>query len=417
MRYIIDFHIHSRYSRACSKNLTVESIAKWCEKKGIDIISTADFTHPLWIKELENNLEPAEDGLYKLRNSKIKTRFMVATELSCIYKRGDKTRRVHLCILMPSLKSAKVFTQKLINKKCNISSDGRPILGIDSQEIVKMVLETSQDAMVIPAHIWTPWFSVFGSQSGFDTLEDCFGEYTKYIYALETGLSSDPLMNWRLPQLDKYLLLSNSDAHSLEKLGREANVFEFQKKPSYFDIIEVIKTKDKKRFLYTIEFFPEEGKYYQDGHRDCNISLKPKETKQKKYICPKCNRKVTVGVLHRVDNLGSRNEKEIIKIKNNFIPYKSIIPLIEIISECFSVGVKSKKVLLTYEKLINECGSEFDILLNRSLKEIKKYSNNLIAEAIDRVRKGKVIISPGYDGEFGVIKIFNDKELKKYNKK
>jgi len=221
-------------------------------------------------------------------------------------------------------------------------------------------------------------------------------------------------MNWRLPQLDKYLLVSNSDAHSLEKLGREANVFNFAKKPSYFDIINVIKTKDKKRFLYTIEFFPEEGKYYKDGHRDCNVCLKPEETKQKKYICPKCKRLLTVGVLHRVDNLGSRNKKEIKKIKNNFIPYKNIIPLIEIISECFNVGVKSKKVIAMYEKLIKDCGSEFDILLNKPLTEIKKYSNGLIAEAIKRVREGKVFINPGYDGEFGTVKIFNKTERKKY---
>ena len=418
MKYICDLHIHSKYSRACSKELNPKKIAEWCEKKGIDVVGTSDFTHPLWMKELKENLEPAERGLYKLRDlyslsfprkRESSVRFIFSTEVSCIYKRGGKARRVHLVILMPSLEAAEKFSNILDKRGFNIRSDGRPILGIDSEEILKMVLDISPDAMLIPAHAWTPWFAIFGSQSGFDSMEECFGENAKYIYALETGLSSDPAMNRQWSALDKYALVFNSDAHSLEKLGREANVFSFENGIDYHKIIEAIKTRDKNKFLFTIEFFPEEGKYHLDGHRDCGVSLTPEETKKNNYLCPKCKKPLTVGVLHRVDKLADKKETRM----ENFIPFKSIIPLQEIIAECFDNGVKAKKVLALYEKLIKECGSEFNILLDKPIAAIRACAGEMVAEAIDRMRKGNIFIKPGYDGEFGVIKIFNPDEREK----
>jgi uncharacterized protein (TIGR00375 family) len=276
--------------------------------------------------------------------------------------------------------------------------------------------------MVVPAHAWTPWFSVFGSQSGFCALEECFGEYAKHIYAIETGLSSDPPMNWRWSHLDRLTLLSNSDAHSLEKLGREANVFEFDAPPTYAQICEAIKTANptshkasqgKRNFSYTIEFFPEEGKYHLDGHRTCGVVWEPAETKKNNYLCAKCKRQVTVGVVHRVDNLADKKNSD----SKNKIPYKSIVPLAEIIGECFDVGVKSKKVTRVYDEMINKIGNEFFILLDVDLGVVKKEFGEIIAEAISRVRENNIFIKPGYDGEYGIVKIFNPEERKKWSQK
>lgn len=411
MKYIADLHIHSKYSRACSKELTPENIGKWCVRKGIDVVGTADFTHPAWFSELKEKLEPAEPGLYKLKNSENKTRFLVATEVSCIYKKGDKCRRVHLCIFMPSLESAEKFTNLLVERGANVRSDGRPILGIDSEDILKMALDASPDAMVIPAHAWTPWFSVFGSESGFDSLAECFGENAKHIYAIETGLSSDPAMNRQLAMLDNITLISNSDAHSLEKLGREANVFEFENGIDYYKICEAIKTGNN--FLHTIEFFPEEGKYHLDGHRDCKISFTPEETKKNNYLCPVCKKNLTVGVLHRVDKLIGEQKSKKARKQENKSHFKSIVPLTEIIAECFGQGVKTKKVVAMYDKLIAECGNEFDILLEQPIEEIKKCAGEIVARAIDKMRRKDIFIVPGYDGEFGVVKIFNPEEKKR----
>ena len=416
MKYVADLHIHSKYSRSCSKDLTPENIAKWCEIKGIDIVSTADFTHPQWFAELQKSLEPAEPGLYKLRdchavgtarNDSGKVRFLVSTELSCIYRRGDKCRRVHLCVWMPSLESAEKFTRKIEDAGGNVRSDGRPILGMDSEEILKMALETDEDAVVIPAHAWTPWFSVFGSFSGFDSLEECFGKNTKHIFAIETGLSSDPAMNWRLSALDNITLISNSDAHSLEKLGREANVFSFSSAPDYHKIVKAVKSR--KNFLHTIEFFPEEGKYHLDGHMDCEVRLTPEETKKNNFLCPKCKKPVTVGVMHRVDKLADRSFAKA-SDGGSKIPFKSIVPLQEIVAECFGQGVKTKKVTETYWKLIKECGTEFDILLEVPILKITQCAGELVGTAIDKMRRGDIYIAPGYDGEFGMVKIFNPEE-------
>ncbi len=408
MRIIADLHIHSRYSRACSRDLTLPNIAAWCAKKGIGLVGTGDFTHPAWFAAMEKELKPHESGFYKLTTDswRLTALFVPAAEISCIYKRGGKVRRVHLIVVAPTLDVVKKINTKLASIG-NIHSDGRPILGLDAEELAKIVFDASPDCLLIPAHAWTPWFAVFGSESGFDSLEECFGGMTKYIYAIETGLSSDPGMNWRLSQLDRIALLSNSDAHSLANLGREANVFDFSEL-SYALFVDAIRTKDQKRFLYTIEFFPEEGKYHVDGHRACGMRLTPTETKKHGGRCPKCGKPVTVGVLYRVDALADRKEGEKPK---KAIPYKSIVPLQEIIAEALGVGKQSKKVQKMYEQMVERGGSEFAILLDVSYEAIAAFTrDDRIVEGIRRVREGKLTILPGYDGEYGTVRIFTDAE-------
>jgi len=411
MRIIADLHIHSKYSRATSREMEIINLAFQSQRKGINIIGTGDFTHPEWFEELKNKLEPAEEGLYKIKSqfltSKLKnneTRFVISGEISNIYQRQGKTRRVHNLIVLPSLESAEKIN-KVLSWQGNLKSDGRPILGMDSEELLKIVFETEPMAMFIPAHIWTPWFSVFGSMSGFDSLEEAFGENKKYLSGLETGLSSDPKMNWRFSSLDKFSLVSNSDAHSLDKLGREANVFDLDL--NYFSLREAILKKDPQKFLFTIEFFPEEGKYHWDGHRLCGVRTSPLQTKKLNGICPKCNRPLTLGVLYRVEELADRTEGE---IPPNVIPYKSLVPLKEIIADALNLGVVAKAVDQNYERLINVFNNEFNILLDVPLEEIAKIAPSEITEGIKRVREGKLNIEPGYDGEFGKVKIFKDEE-------
>lgn len=405
---ILDLHLHSKYSRACSKELELPKIALAAERKGIDIMATSDFTHPLWFEHIKENLTEETKGIYRVKNLKSKTRFILGTEVSCIYKDKDKVRRLHLILLAPSIKAVEKFNQILTEKGVNIRSDGRPIMGLSAKEVLKIVLSIDKNFMMIPAHAWTPWFSIFGSKSGYDSLEECFEELTPHIKAIETGLSSDPTMNHLLSSLDNITLVSNSDAHSLEKLGREANVLAFgdNEEVNFLKIKEIIETGDKKRFLYTIEFFPEEGKYHFDGHRDCGISFSPEETKKHGGLCPKCKKKLTIGVLNRVVELADRQEKN---IPNGFIPHKYIVPLKEIIASVLEVGVASKKVNAEYENLINGLGSEFFILLKADIKEIGKCCNNKnIAMAISNMRSGLVRATPGYDGEFGKIKVLGD---------
>ena len=421
MQFIADFHIHSKYSRATSKEMNLESLDKWAKIKGIDVLGTGDFTHPAWFKELKEKLEPAEAGLYKLKekyakefqksggdwfDSKKQTRFILTVEISQIYSKGGKVRRIHNLIFAPSLETAGEINRRL-GMIGNLKSDGRPILGLDSKELAKIVFDVSENCFLVPAHAWTPWFSVFGSMSGFDSLEECFEEYAKYIYAIETGLSSDPAMNWRLSKLDNIALISNSDSHSAQKIGREANIFDAEM--NYFSVLEAIKSKNPDKFLSTIEFFPEEGKYHYDGHRACGVSLEPEETKKYKNICPKCGRTLTIGVLNRIDHLADRPESGKPK---RAIPFKNLIPLDEIIAEALDMGVKTKAVAAQYQKLIAALGTEFNVLLNAPIEEIKKAAPAHIAEGIRRVREGKVSISPGYDGEYGKIKIFSEKERK-----
>jgi len=361
---------------------------------------------------LNEKIAPAGSGLFKLKKEfqkddipdscKGDVSFLLSAEISCIYSKNGKTRKIHSIIFAPDFKDAARINASLA-KIGNLAADGRPILGLDAKELLKIVLDASPDAMLVPAHAWTPHFSVFGSASGFDTLEECFEELTPHIHAIETGLSSDPAMNWRLSALDRITLISNSDAHSPKKIGREANIFDTE--ISYKAITGAIKTK--KGFSGTIEFFPEEGKYHYDGHRFCKASLTPQETLKHNYLCPVCSKKVTVGVMHRVEKLADREDGF---KPRNALPYYSIIPLPEIISEVLKVGVNSKKVDSEYQALLQKLGSEFKILKDTPLEEIEKASSPLLREAISRMRKGNVHIAPGYDGEYGKIKIFEKVE-------
>ncbi|MBI5025962.1 MAG: DNA helicase UvrD [Nitrospirae bacterium] len=414
MRFIADLHIHSRYSRATSKDMSPESIWRWAQLKGISVIGTGDFTHPSWFKELNEKLKSTGNGLFKLKRDfetnnipescRSDVFFMLSAEISCIYSKNGKTRKIHSIIFVPDFADAAKINIAL-SKIGNLNADGRPILGLNAKELLKIVMDSSPDAMLVPAHAWTPHFSVFGAESGFDSLEECFEEFTPYIYAIETGLSSDPLMNWRLSALDKITLLSNSDAHSPNKIGREANIFDTE--ISHKAITDAIKTK--KGFIGTIEFFPEEGKYHYDGHRTCGVSLSPKETIKHNYLCPVCGKRVTVGVVHRVEKLADR--------ENGFKPkdappFYSIITLPEIIAEALKVGANSKAVDNEYQNLLRKLGNEFKILMDVPLKDIEHSGSPLIKEAISRMRSGNVHIAPGFDGEYGKIKIFEAVERK-----
>ncbi|HLC64139.1 MAG TPA: endonuclease Q family protein [Patescibacteria group bacterium] len=407
MPYICDLHPHSKYARACSKDLTLENIDKWCRIKGINIVGTGDFCHPAWFKDIEKKLEEVYPGLYKLKGSNTGTLFMLTNEISCIYSQGGKTRRLHICVWAPNLDFVRRLNKELSDRGCKLASDGRPIIGMSAKELLKICLQIDENHLTVPAHAWTPWFAIFGSKSGFDSIEECYEELSPYVYAIETGLSSDPPMNWRLSNLDKVVLVSNSDAHSLQNLGREANVFDLDK-PSFKEIYELIRGKDKGKFLFTIEFFPEEGMYHFDGHRDCDVSFAPVETKKHKNICPKCKKPLTIGVLNRVDNLSDRKLETV--DKNKFIPYESLIPLSEIIAECFSVGKNSKKVQAEYFNLTTAGKNEFNVLLNLEIEELKKITLPKIAEAIKRVREGRVDLTPGFDGRYGKIRIFSEAE-------
>jgi len=410
MRIIADLQIHSKYSRACSQDLNPGNIGFWADKKGIQVIGTGDFTHPLWLKELKESLEETKPGLYQLKNKSSKACFMLTAEVSSIYKQGDKVRRIHNMIFAPNFTAVDRIREGLVAVGANLKSDGRPIMGVKCADLVKICLAADPRTVIVPAHAWTPHFGLFGSLSGFDTVEEAFGDQAKMIFALETGLSSDPKMNWQISGLDKYTLLSNSDAHSLRKIGREANVFEIaEKKLSYDEIIRVIKDKNPKEFLYTIEFFPEEGKYHLDGHADCKFSCLPAETKKLKGLCPKCGKKLLVGVLNRIEVLGDR---EYGFVPKRAIPYRSVVPLEEVIAETFDVGVGSKKVQAMYEQMLLKY-TEFEILLDLSEKEIESISNKSIAQAISRIRLGHVHIEAGYDGIFGKIHVFTDAHVKK----
>jgi uncharacterized protein (TIGR00375 family) len=417
MKFYADLHIHSKYSRATSKDLNLESLYRWAQLKGLHVVSTGDFLHPAWFKEIKTKLEPAEEGLFKLKSEyakKIdsqvpqacfgKVRFILSVEISSIYKRLEKVRKVHNVVFVPGLDVAQSL-QKTIEKIGNIHSDGRPILGLDSRDLLEITLQSHSQSFLVPAHIWTPWFSMLGSKGGFDKMEDCFGDLTKHIFALETGLSSDPLMNWRLSQLDNCVLISNSDAHSAPKLGREANIFDTEF--SYPGIYSALKDESNKGFLGTLEFFPEEGKYHYDGHRDCNMRLTPKETKKNKGLCPKCGKPVVVGVMNRVEELADRKEGEKGKRAR---PYKSLIPLEEVIAESKGVGVTAKPVQELFHRLLTKLGSEIHILNDAEISDIKAVAGDLLAEGVNRMRKGKVSIAPGYDGEYGIISLFSDQE-------
>lgn len=408
MQQILDLHIHSRYSRACSRDLTLENINKTCRIKGVDIIATGDFTYPAWFSSIKNELEEiGNGGLYKLKSTKDdKIKFILSTEFALIYKSQDKCRRIHLVVHAPNIEAAAELNS-FLDKHYNIRSDGRPILGMSAPDLMKLCLSIHPQFLIYPAHIWTPWFSVFGSKSGFDRLEDCFSDYTKDIYAYETGLSSDPEMNWRISALDKLTLLSNSDAHSLPNIGREANIFDLEK-IDYNEIYQAIKDKNLNKIKSTIEFYPEEGMYHFDGHRTCGISFTPNETKKHHGICPVCKKPLVIGVLNRVDKLADRPE--------GYRPSKSygfikLVELDKIIAESLNIKSRhSKAVQAEYNKIIKLSGSELDILINKPLAELKKITSLKIAEGIGRAREGKLEIKPGFDGQYGSVKIFLENE-------
>jgi uncharacterized protein (TIGR00375 family) len=417
-RFTADLHIHSRFSRATSKNLTIRNLAAWGRLKGLSVLGTGDFTHPEWLAEIEEHLEDNGKGLLVLREPKGlereipafagdipgRVRFMLQTEISSIYKRGGKVRKVHNLVYMPNLDAVRRFNEKLAQVG-NLASDGRPILGLDSRDLMDMVLDTHPQAFLVPAHIWTPWFSLFGSKSGFDSIRECFGDYAEEIFAMETGLSSDPEMNWTWSELDRIRLISNSDAHSGEKLGREANLFRGE--ISYEGIYRALRGEGLgHKFLGTVEFFPEEGKYHMDGHRKCGVSMDPHETIARDGICPVCGKPVTVGVYNRILELADREEP----VQPTGAPgFSSLIPLKEILSEVLGVGAGSKKVNELYMKLILDFGNELDILQRAPAEELSRYSCHL-AEGLTRMRDGQVIRKAGFDGEYGVISVFSEKE-------
>ena len=409
MKTIADLHIHSRFSMATSREGVPENLDFWARKKGISLIGTGDFTHPVWREELKERLVTEGNGLYHLRDEYVKeesrkfpgkgTRFVVSGEISSIYKKNGKTRKVHNVILLPSLEAADAMAQRL-EKIGNIHSDGRPILGLDSHDLLEMMLDVCPEGILIPAHIWTPHFSVLGAKSGFDSVEECFEELTPYVHALETGLSSDPAMNWRISGLDRYQLVSNSDAHSPSKLGREANLLNMD--CSYEGLYRAIQTGEG--LEGTVEFFPEEGKYHFDGHRKCGVSLSPTEAERLGGICPVCGKKLTMGVDHRVEQLADREEGF---VKEDGKKYESLVPLPEVISACMGYSTASKKVQGCFEQMLQKLGTEFDILRNIPSEDIKSCAGERIAEGIENVRTGNVKRIPGYDGEYGKIELFD----------
>lgn len=407
MRIIADLHIHTKYSRATSPTMTLDSLALWARRKGINLIGTGDFTHPAHFASIEEKLAALGNGLFTLKgkeNDDSAVRFMLSAEVSNIYKQGERTRKIHNLIYAPSIEAASRINARFAALG-NIQSDGRPIFGFTSQDLIKIVLDASPDCMLVPAHAWTPWFSIFGSKSGFDSIEECFGEYSRHIHAIETGLSSNPQMNHRLSALDAVTLISNSDAHSPGKLGREANVFEAEM--DFFEIMRIIKEKDREKFLYTIEFFPEEGKYHYDGHRECGVLFSPEQTRSAGAICPVCGKAVTIGVMNRVEELADR---PVGFVPPDAIGSKHLVPLSEILSVVLGRGVNTKTVQKEYRRLTDLAGSEFALLLDTPEEEIARMADPRTAEAIGRVRREEVSFRPGFDGEFGKLTIFGEPE-------
>jgi uncharacterized protein (TIGR00375 family) len=403
-RFIADFHVHSKYSRATSRDMEPETLAQWAELKGIKVLGTGDFTHPNYFAELRAKLEPQSNGLLGLVKGANRTYFLLTAEVSNIFSDRGKTRKIHTLIFAPDFDVAERINGRL-ERMGRLSADGRPIFGFPVRELVKTVLDISDRCLVIPAHAWTPWFSLFGANSGFDSLEECFGEESKHIHAIETGLSSDPEMNWRLSALDPITLISNSDAHSPSRIGREANVFAGE--PNGEEILEAIRQKDRSKFLFTIEFYPEEGKYHYDGHRACGIVFSPAETKRNNYLCPVCKKKLTVGVMHRVESLADR---PVGAMPPRGIPSVHLVPLEEIIAAALEQGVNTAAVEREYQRMISQGGSEFNILLDLSPSDLASLCSPRILEGILRVREGRLRIIPGHDGTYGKIQIFIGEE-------
>ncbi len=418
MEFVADLHVHSRHSRATAKTCDLHHFALWARKKGVSVLGTGDVTHPGWREELKADLVPAEPGLFRLRDEADRAvldqvhpschapvRFALTVEISTIYKAGERTRKIHHVVLLPDFEAAERLVEQL-SRIGNLHSDGRPILGLDSRDLLEMVLESGEGCALIPAHIWTPWFAVLGSKSGFDAVDDCYRDLAPHIFAVETGLSSDPPMNWRVSSLDRFRLISSSDAHSPPVLARNAVVFDGER--DYFAILRALRTGDG--YAGTVEFFPEEGKYHLDGHRKCEVRLEPAETRAHDGRCPACGKPVTVGVMHRVEELADQPPGRTAPRAGRA---RHLIPLPEILGEVLGVGPKSKTVARAYETLLSRLGPELEILQQRPLDAIREASSPLLAQGIDRLRRGRVTREAGYDGEYGVIRLFDDEELER----
>ena len=398
--FIADFHIHSRFSRATSPEMGVEKLSQEARRKGISLLGTGDFTHPGWLAELKATLTPHGDGLFEHKG----VLFILTVEVSNDFYRGGRSKRIHNLIFAPSFKAVERIN-RVLSPFGSLEKDGRPSLNLPAEDLVRLVLEVSPQSLIVPAHVWTPWFSLFGANSGFNSVEECFGQQTPNIYALETGLSSDPPMNWRLGSLDRYTLISNSDAHSPARLGREANVF--SQPLSYLEVVKAIKGKEADKLLYTIEFFPQEGKYHWDGHRKCGVSLPPREAMANYNLCPICQRKLTIGVMHRIEELADRPDGF---RPPGAIPCKHLVPLVEIISQVLGKGRDTVAVRSLYERMTDSLGPEFEILLAREREEIVGVAPPQVAAAIVEVREGRVEITPGYDGVYGQVRIKGQEE-------
>jgi uncharacterized protein (TIGR00375 family) len=419
MKFVADLHIHSKFSRATSRDMTLDSLACWAKIKGVSLVGTGDFTHPEWLFLCKQKLESTGNGFFKLKEiipppneflrsfniSNEDTSFVLSSEISLIYSKNGKVRKIHLLVLAPDFEAVDKLNSRLSGIG-SLRSDGRPVLGYDAKDFLKLVVRHAPECRVIPAHIWTPWFSLFGTNSGFDTIEECFEEMTPHIFALETGLSSDPPMNRRLSALDKYTLISNSDAHSPSRIGREANVFDTEF--SFQGILEAMKKKNEDRFLYTVEFFPEEGKYHHDGHRKCGVFMSPKETARHNSICPECGKKVTVGVLHRIQELADREPED---TPSGSSRHKNLIPLNEIIAQAMEKTAECRSVWECYFRFIREFGDEHTILTKVPIDRLAKISPDRTSLGIARMRGGQVNIQPGHDGTYGTISLFDDEDM------
>lgn len=433
MRLVADLHLHSKYSRAVSQNMVLSVMAKMAKVKGIDLLATGDFTHPLWVKELDAQLEEVSAGIYEVRGGEKAgnlAQYILGTEISCIYSQGGRGRRIHVLVFAPNLEVVHKINEAMRQAGCNLLSDGRPIIGLSLIQLTELLFGIDEQVVVIPAHVWTPWFGLYGSQSGFDSLQEAFGDHADKIYAVETGLSSDPAMNWRIAELDGRAIVSFSDAHSPAKLGRELTVFIGRDKRSgkftYRDFVQALKQARKEQIALTIEFYPEEGKYHYTGHRNCQVVQSPEETRKRGATCHVCGRPLTVGVIYRVDQLAGREIGEaLVKTQtqegvcmykcDGRPPYMMLVPLLEILAEVFAMGQNTAKVQTEYDKLVGHFGSELQVLTKTSLDDLEKISGAKFAEAMGRVRRGDIFIAPGYDGIFGKVKIWGEKEEVKRN--
>ena len=407
--YVADLHIHSRYAYACSKNLTLPNLALTAKTKGIGLLATGDFTHPAWLAELEANLDPISDGTFDYEG----VNFVLGTEISCVYQQGRKARRLHLLLFLSSLEGVKSFNAQLVHRGVKLEGDGRPTVGLSARDLTSLALDVDSEAMVIPAHLWTPWYGLLGSVSGFDSLEECFGELTPLIRAVETGLSSDPAMNWGIPDLEERTILSFSDAHSLPNMAREATVFKGE--PTYEGLRQGV---EQNGVAYTVEFHPEEGKYHYNGHRNCGLRQSPQETAaQGSQRCPVCGRPLTLGVLHRTLSLSSVSDEEeryytgpgtdgFVHHPDGRPPFVRLVPLEELLAGALGVGRRTKRVAAIYQRLCAEMGSELAVLIHAGATDIEHVAGEEVAQAVLRARAGQVAVEPGFDGQYGVVRVW-----------